>query len=634
MTAAGRESRCGEQETLKGKKGRRNKMGDKPEQPNASQPHSPGASRSGSTRGGAAGLPGKVLTSQKRQYLIASRRTDGFTPVVGFQPAALEFVEQALRNSPDVEIVDNIGPKGLVGTLADGLAGMPNVIVARMADDKAEILRQQSRGYLIVEPDQPLHLDQSEAAQPAMVTATAATGGPEVEVAITVLGKDSNPVEDAEVYLFGSVFTARGTTDERGRVTLSLEGDTPESVRGLYVKPKSDYWTFYQPQPALDTGQPNVVVLRPLSDSFPDFPRRQTMGWGQKAMRLDQLPANYRGQGARVAILDSGIAPTHQNLRAIRFGFDVINKKTDPNSWNRDTVAHGSHCAGIIAGADDGFGIRGFAPEAEVHICKLFPGGHISQLIDALEYCIEKQIDIVNLNLGENERSEALEQQILRAKRLGVACIAAAGNSGAAVEYPASSPNVLAVAAIGRLGEFPPDSYHAQTVGVADANGFFSPKFSCFGPEIAVCAPGVAILSSVPPNNYAVWDGTSMAAAHVAGLAALILVHHPDFQGRFKMRNADRVDRLFQIIKSSTRPVNLGDPRRTGFGVPDVLAALGLAPRPVGIGMAPYVGPQSWLDYAAQIGALGRLGMSASALYGGYSGFGFPSVPYPVSSGW
>jgi hypothetical protein len=70
-----------------------------------------------------------------------------------------------------------------------------------------------------------------------------------------------------------------------------------------------------------------------------------------------------------------------------------------------------------------------------------------------------------------------------------------------------------------------------------------------------------------------------MAASHITGLAALVLAHHPDFQGPFRPRNADRVDRLFQIVRASAQPVNVGDPRRTGYGIPDVLVALGLAPR-------------------------------------------------------
>src|SRR5258708_36937684 len=85
-----------------------------------------------------------------------------------------------------------------------------------------------------------------------------------------------------------------------------------------------------------------------------------------------------------------------------------------------------------------------------------------------------------------------------------------------------------------------------------------------------------------------------MAAAHVTGLAALVLAHHPDFQGPFRARNSDRVDRLFQILKASAQPVSVGDPRRTGFGLPDVLAALGLAPWPVAMaGAARGGGPPS-----------------------------------------
>jgi hypothetical protein len=137
---------------------------------------------------------------------------------------------------------------------------------------------------------------------------------------------------------------------------------------------------------------------------------------------------------------------------------------------------------------------------------------------------------------------------------------------------------VLTVAAIGRVNEFPADSYHAQTVTpVVDANGFFSASFTCYGPEVSVCAPGVAITSSVPENSYAAWDGTSMAAPHVTGLAALALAHHPDFRGSGQMRSAARVERLFQIIKQSCQPLMLGDQRRTGFGLPDTLRAVGLA---------------------------------------------------------
>ncbi|NVM74583.1 subtilisin family serine protease [Duganella sp. SG902] len=531
---------------------------------------------------GRADSTGRNIGARKKQFVIAPRAAPEGLHALGLQPLQFDALEQALRNSSDIEVVDKVGPKSVLGALADGMGGGQGVLVARMTEQKAATLHQQAQGRLLVERDQPLNLMDASLRQPAMVTGVtpASDGGPVLNAVISVIGKDGAPLANAEVSLFGSMLPASGVTDANGQVTLSLFGETRDTVRGLYVKPKSDYWSFYQRDPDISSDEANVVALRALSDwpALNGFPRQRCYGWGQKAMRLDQLPGAYRGQGVRIAIIDSGAATTHDNLHGIRAGFDVINKKTNPNGWDQDTLGHGTHCAGVIAAADIASGIRGFAPEAEVHACKLFPGGQVSQLIDALEYCIDKQIDVVNLSLGGAEVSEALEQQIIRARRAGIACVVAAGNSGGPVQYPASSPNVLAVAAIGKLDEFPADSYHAQTLdNNVDAYGYFTAKFSCFGPQVAVCAPGVAITSCVPPNNFAAWDGTSMAAPHVTGLAALCLAHHPDFQTPpYKTRGPERVERLFQIIRASARRVSLGDQGHTGFGLPDAVLAVGL----------------------------------------------------------
>lgn len=540
---------------------------------------------------------GRAIGSRKKQYVVAPRQVPEGLQTLGFQPLQFSALEQALRNSADIEVVDTVGPKSVLGALADGMGGNQGVLVARMTEQKAAMLHQHGQGRLLVEQDQHLTLMEPALRQPQMVTGVLPNGGgPVVNAVISVIGKDGAPQADAEVSLFGGMLPASGKTDANGQVTLSLFGETPESITGLYVKPKADYWSFYQRDPDISTDEANVVALRALSDwpALAGFPRQRALGWGQKAMRLDQLPGAYRGQGIKIAVIDSGAATSHDNLHGIKAGFDVMNKKTNPDGWDQDTMGHGTHCAGVIAAADIASGIRGFAPDAEVHACKLFPGGQVSQLIDALEYCIEKQIDVVNLSLGGAEVSEALEQQIVRARRAGIACIVAAGNSGGPVQYPASSPNVLAVAAIGKLDEFPIDSYHAQTLDTnVDAYGYFTAKFSCFGPQVGVCGPGVAITSCVPPNNFAAWDGTSMATPHITGLAALTLAHHPDFQTPpYKVRGAERVERLFQIIRASARRVSLGDQSRTGFGLPDVLVAVGLQ-TPAGQAAQPAVVPQA-----------------------------------------
>jgi subtilisin family serine protease len=514
---------------------------------------------------------GRRVAERRKQYLVTPLQPpSAMSPLaagpVATQAPSLQAVEQALRSAGDIDVVRTVD------------AGPAGVLVARMTDERARALYAQARGQLMVERDQHLHLLEPVPRHPSLVNSFDADHSPTLAFTIIVRDKEGAPVPDAEVTLFGGLLPASGRTDARGEATVTVYGDSPHTISGLYVKPRADYWSFYQRDPDLGAEEPNIVDLRALSDwpALPGFPARSAVGWGERAMRLDQLPQGFRGQGTRIAILDSGAATSHPNLEGIRNGVDIVN--AHPDSWTQDILSHGSHCAGVIGGANPGFGIRGFAPDAEIHICRLFPGGQISHLIEALEYCIEQQIDVVNLSLAGTGPSAALEQQILRAKRAGVACIAAAGNSGGPVQYPAASPQVLAVAAIGKIDEFPRDSYHVETINPdVDAQGYFTARFSCFGPQVDVCAPGVGIVSSVPPSNFGAWDGTSMAAAHVTGLAALMLAHHPAFQGQARMRSGERVDRLFQLIRMSARRVSLADPARVGHGMPDALVALGLA---------------------------------------------------------
>jgi hypothetical protein len=179
---------------------------------------------------------GKQLGERKKQFLIAPRHPDGISPM-GFSPLSLSVVEQALRNSPDIEIVDTVGPKNVVGALADGMGGSQGVLVARMTDQKAGVLHQQGQGRLLVERDQYLGLMDAHALQPNFVTSVVPSSGPAFTAVVKVVGKDGAPVAGAEVSLFGSMLPATAVTDASGQVTLSLFGETAASVRSLYVKP-------------------------------------------------------------------------------------------------------------------------------------------------------------------------------------------------------------------------------------------------------------------------------------------------------------------------------------------------------------------------------------------------------------
>ena len=261
------------------------------------------------------------------------------------------------------------------------------------------------------------------------------------------------------------------------------------------------------------------------------------VGWGQRLMKLDQIDPSLAGQGVRIGIVDSGCDNSHPQLSHVTRGIDLTNNR-DNASWTKDTMSHGTHCAGIITGASTQLkGVRGFAPMAEVHALKVFPGGRFSDLIDALDQCIERQLDIVNLSLGSSETSELVAHKLAEVRQHGVACIVAAGNASGPVQFPGTEPSVLTVAALGKLDEFPPDTYHAQTVAQGLVAGtMFSPKFTCFGPQIAVAAPGVAIVSTVPGGGYAAWDGTSMATPLNLGLC----VAHHRCCGRPRTRNGAR----------------------------------------------------------------------------------------------
>jgi len=498
------------------------------------------------------------VSARNRQYMIA--------------PAGLGVTRQTL-----VDRLNKFENIEILRTYAERENICPPIAVVRAPDAAAAVLRRSVAGAFVIEPDHTLRAASFVGALPQPPTLSAITAfGPGFTVTIQASSASGGSIAHAAVQLVGEQATAQGLTDRDGKVELTLLGELPETVAELLIRARSGHWGLWRHRPELRAGSVNNFALEPLS--LPE-----ALDWSGRAMRFDQLPAECRGGGSKIALIDSGVAASHKQLSKIAHGIDI--RGGEQRSWSQDDIGHGTPCAGIISAAvADGRSIRGYAPESELHVCRLPADARCSDLVAALDYCLQREIDVACLGFGCERGSAIVEQRIAAAKQQGVGIIAAAGNSSGAVLFPASSPHVIAVGAIGQLGSYPDDSPQAAAAAAAVpiARGLFVPPFSCRGPELDLCAPGVAVIACQSPDGYAICDGTSVATAHVTALAALILAHHSDFKGGFARRDFQRVERLFQVLKGTAQPV--GHPWQTGAGLPDAARALGVwsAPQPLG----------------------------------------------------
>lgn len=539
---------------------------------------------------------GKTVEKGRRQYLITARRGSQAARAA-IQPLSAETMKGLIGNIPEVEVVRVLRPKKTVSTFSARQDQSNETYVVNMDRSRAEFLKQAAPPHLIIEQDRLL--DYGGTVSPFRTelprsSLRSTQGMRAVPMKFRVVGEGDAPLPNIKVTLQGEAFAQDGTTDKNGEVTLTLHTVGARMPRSLFVDPHRDYWDRYIIDPDMSFTDINIIRMLSLKQTTPGFPESFKFGWGQRLMGLDQLPDTLTGKGVKIAIIDSGTDSTHPLLQHIRSGMDLTNSR-DQITWAQDIIGHGTHCAGIISGrSSQQIAFRGFAPEAEIFTFKIFPGGQFSSLLEALDECMALDIDIVNMSLGGDQASQTVEQKLEEAVQDGIACIVAAGNSGGPVTYPASSPNVLAISAIGKMKEYPSESWDARTVGssAVTADGLFSPSFTCFGPQIAVCAPGVSIVSSVPDNGFEPQSGTSMAAPHVTGFAALLLAHHPMFhQGPLRGRGPQRVAALFNLIKCACTPFPLGS-ERTGFGMPrlqglvEVLAAQEAAQAPEAAGSA------------------------------------------------
>ncbi|MFE6844748.1 S8 family serine peptidase [Streptomyces sp. NPDC057686] len=249
--------------------------------------------------------------------------------------------------------------------------------------------------------------------------------------------------------------------------------------------------------------------------------------------------AGYDGKGVKIAVLDTGVDKTHDDLETQVVG--EKNFSTSPDTADR--VGHGTHVASIAAGtgAASGGKYKGVAPGAQVISGKVLNdegAGDDSGIIAGMEWAAAEGADVVNLSLGgpDSPGIDPMEAAVdkLSAEK-GILFAVAAGNEGGRGDSTVGSPG---------------SADAALTVGAVDKNDELAP-FSSIGPRTGdgavkpdVTAPGVAITAAASPGStldtrpgtphpapgYLQIDGTSMATPHAAGAAAILKQQHPGWK--------------------------------------------------------------------------------------------------------
>ena len=406
----------------------------------------------------------------------------------------------------------------------------PHTLLVTLSEDERTALASSYGAAILIEPDIDIDMFDTlpHGAGPVGALNFFASAAGALTLDVVVKSTDGLPVPRAEISVQGSqaYSLVSAVTDTAGKATLTLYGETAASLRDIKVKPSADYWGLVIARPDL-TGLPvKKKAIQVALDLTPiTLHTSEDDVWGYRAMGLDRAPS-AAAKPVRIAVIDSGIAASHDDLDPAG-GHDFTNRGDATNAWRDDLSGHGTHVAGTCAALFNGRGICGAAgPQAQVFGLSVFPGGRASSLIAALDWCCTHKIDVVNMSLGSAQGTTALHQAIIRSVNDGITLVAAAGNAARPVMFPAAYPEVIAVAAIGKTGSFPANSPHAAHIGTHRAGEYFSAAFTCFGPEIDVAAPGVAVISAVPSDanaSYAANDGTSMASPYVAGFAARLL---------------------------------------------------------------------------------------------------------------
>ena len=295
------------------------------------------------------------------------------------------------------------------------------------------------------------------------------------------------------------------------------------------------------------------VKLNSFQVKWKKAPEKQVTDWGIKTLKVFELWKKTKGQGVKVAILDTGVIQHPDLIHNIKGG---INFSTSDSKDFVDRAGHGTHVAGIIAAENNEQGVVGVAPQADLYAVKVLGdsgSGSYEMIVKGIDWAIENGMDIISMSLGSPYPSDILHDALKRAYAKNITIITAAGNDGDTdddddIDYPAYYPETIAVGSI--------DKHMKRS------------WFSSDGKELDIMAPGQEIYSTYLENKYAILSGTSMATPFITGVVALLIAKH-----RIDKNSKTPIDTPARIREHLIRTANdageIGKDNFYGYGIVD-----------------------------------------------------------------
>ncbi len=346
-------------------------------------------------------------------------------------------------------------------------------------------------------------------------------------------------------------------------------------------------------QPDVAFAEPNYYV-KPLA--VPNDPM-YNMQWHYPLVHLPAAWDLTTGSAdVIVAVVDSGVLLNHPDMVGQTVpGYDFISSAASAGDGNgRDpnpddpgdqgpngSTFHGTHVAGTIAAAtNNNQGVAGVAWGAKIMPLRVLGrlGGTTGDVIEALQFAAglandsntlpARRADILNLSFGSSEFSDALMETIQQVRQAGVIVVAAAGNERTGDPmYPAGYPGVVAVSAVGSTKQLAPYSNFGAHIAVAAPGGDLSQDANADGLGDGVLSTGGSDRTGTILYRYPMLEGTSMAAPHVAGIAALMKSVFPGL-------TPDIFDDLLASGKITEELGPSGRDEQFGYGLIDAFKAV------------------------------------------------------------